>query len=178
MRIYKVENEPKRISLNWDFIGKGNKFDEVILSIHWKEENYDFGISIKNIFEDSHRNAFFDFKMEKPYQGDLLSIDLDYNIITGESRFVYDINIPEILIGEGNSLEEATKSVGMVVEGVKTAKSAYNLAIKYNVTMPITKEIYGVLYEGKDVKNSVVNLMLRDKKHEMEDIVSIEDMIW
>lgn len=97
-----LKDEPKRISLNWDFIGKENKFDEVILSIHLKEENYDFGISIKNIFEDSHRNAFFDFKMEKPYQGDLLSIDLDYNIITGESRFVYDINIPEILIGEGN----------------------------------------------------------------------------
>ena len=36
--------------------------------------------------------------------------------------------------------------------------------------MPITDEIYQVLYGGKDVKNSVVNLMLRDKKHEMEDI--------
>ena len=35
--------------------------------------------------------------------------------------------------------------------------------------MPITEEIYEVLYEGKDVKNSVVNLMVRDKKHEMED---------
>lgn len=83
-----------------------------------------------------------------------------------------------ILIGEGNSLEEAIKSVGMVVEGVKTTKSAYNLAIKYNVTMPITKEIYEVLYEGKDVKNSVVNLMLRDKKHEMEDVVRISNNSW
>ena len=74
-----------------------------------------------------------------------------------------------ILIGEGQSLEEATQSIGMVVEGIKTTKSTYELATKHNVIMPITKEIYQVLYEGKDVKNSVINLMLRDKKHEMED---------
>ena len=37
--------------------------------------------------------------------------------------------------------------------------------------MPITDELYSVLYEGADVKNSVYNLMLRDKKPEMEDII-------
>lgn len=76
-----------------------------------------------------------------------------------------------ILIGQGMSLEETIKSIGMVVEGIKTTKSTYQLAKKNNVIMPITEEIYGVLYEEKDVKNSVVNLMLRDKKHEMEDII-------
>ncbi|RKD34324.1 NAD(P)H-dependent glycerol-3-phosphate dehydrogenase [Thermohalobacter berrensis] len=75
-----------------------------------------------------------------------------------------------IKIGKGYSLEEAIESVGMVVEGIKTTKAAYQLSKKYNVKMPITEEIYGVLYEGKDVKNAVINLMLRDKKHEMEDI--------
>ncbi|NLY77314.1 MAG: NAD(P)H-dependent glycerol-3-phosphate dehydrogenase [Tissierellia bacterium] len=75
-----------------------------------------------------------------------------------------------ILIGEGEALDKVTEKIGMVVEGIKTTKSAYELSIKYNVNMPITKEIYQVLYEGKDVKNSVYNLMLRDKKHEMEDI--------
>lgn len=75
-----------------------------------------------------------------------------------------------ILIGEGYTIEEAINKVGMVVEGIKTTKSAYELALKYKVEMPITKELYGVLYEGKDVNNSVVNLMLRDKKHEMADI--------
>lgn len=73
-----------------------------------------------------------------------------------------------ILIGQGKTLQEATEHIGMVVEGIKTTKSAYELAKKYNVTMPITKEIYGILYEGKDVRNSVVNLMLREKKHEMK----------
>ncbi len=76
-----------------------------------------------------------------------------------------------ILIGQGKSLGEAIDSVGMVVEGIKTTKSAYELAKREQVAMPITEEIYQVLYEGKNVKNSVNNLMLRDKKPEMEEII-------
>ncbi len=72
-----------------------------------------------------------------------------------------------ILIGEGSTLEEAVEKIGMVVEGIKTTKSAYELSLKHEAEMPITKELYGVLYEGKEVNNSVVNLMLRDKKQEM-----------
>ncbi len=75
-----------------------------------------------------------------------------------------------ILLGEGYSIEEATKKVGMVVEGIKTTKSAYELAVKYGVEMPITEEIYNVLYNSYNVKESVIKLMGRDKKHEMEDI--------
>ena len=76
-----------------------------------------------------------------------------------------------ILIGQGQSLDEATKNIGMAVEGIKTTKSAYELAAKNNVIMPITNEIYEVLYNGEDVGESVYNLMLRDKKPEMEDIL-------
>jgi glycerol-3-phosphate dehydrogenase (NAD(P)+) len=83
-----------------------------------------------------------------------------------------------ILIGEGKSIDEAIKAIGMAVEGIKTTKSAYQLSQKYNSSMPIVKEIYEVLYEGKDVKNSVINLMLRDKKHEMEDIVQEQNYEW
>lgn len=83
-----------------------------------------------------------------------------------------------ILIGQGHSLSEATKSIGMVVEGVKTTKAAYQLSQKYNVVMPITEEIYKVLYENANVKNSVFNLMLRDKTHEIEDIVNEEQFSW
>ncbi len=83
-----------------------------------------------------------------------------------------------ILIGQGQSLEEAVSSIGMVVEGIKTTKSTYELADKNNVIMPITKEIFEVLYGGKDVKNSVVNLMLRDKKHEMEDVLEEQIKDW
>ncbi|MBS4539710.1 NAD(P)H-dependent glycerol-3-phosphate dehydrogenase [Clostridium sp. D2Q-11] len=83
-----------------------------------------------------------------------------------------------IKIGEGLSMDEAITSVGMVVEGIKTSKSAYNLSKKYGVDMPIVDEIYGVLYENKDVKNSVINLMLRDKTHEIADIVENEISSW
>lgn len=51
-----------------------------------------------------------------------------------------------ILIGQGVKIEDAVKRVGMIVEGIKTTESAYELSLKYNVPMPITKEIYEVLY--------------------------------
>ena len=56
----------------------------------------------------------------------------------------------------------------MVVEGVATAKSAYDLAKKYKVEMPITSEIYKVLFEGKDPKKAVHELMTRTPKTEGE----------
>lgn len=83
-----------------------------------------------------------------------------------------------ILIGKGKSVEEAIEEVGMVVEGIKTTKSAYELAKRFEVDMPITNELYGVLYEGKSVEESVLNLMGRDKKFEMENIVSIDNLEW
>lgn len=83
-----------------------------------------------------------------------------------------------ILIGQGKKVEDAVKEIGMVVEGIKTTKSAYKLAQKYNIDMPITEEIYGVLYEGEDVKNSVSNLMIRERKHEMENIVLEKNNLW
>lgn len=75
-----------------------------------------------------------------------------------------------ILIGQGKSIEEATEKVGMVVEGIKTTSAAKKLSDKYMVDMPITNLLYEILYEGKDVRNSVDELMLRDKKHEMEGL--------
>ncbi len=75
-----------------------------------------------------------------------------------------------ILIGEGRSTEEAIEEIGMVVEGIKTTKSAYKLSEKYNIDLPITGELYRVLYENSNIKESVPNLMGRDKKHEMENL--------
>lgn len=75
-----------------------------------------------------------------------------------------------ILIGQGKSVEEATKEVGMVVEGIKTTKSAYDLSRKMSVNMPITEKLYGVLYEGKDPRQAVYSLMTRDSKEEIEEV--------
>lgn len=75
-----------------------------------------------------------------------------------------------LLIGKGLSSKEASEKVGQVVEGIKTTKSAHDLAIKYNVNMPITEKLYSVLYENKDPREAVVELMTREFKQEIEEI--------
>lgn len=69
-------------------------------------------------------------------------------------------------IGKGKSLKEALKETEMVVEGVATTESAYELAKKHKVEMPIISEIYKVLYERKDPKAGVHDLMTRSPREE------------
>lgn len=71
-----------------------------------------------------------------------------------------------ILIGQGMSLEEAQKEVEMVVEGVYAAKSALALAKKYKVEMPIVEQVNKVLFNNKDLRETVDELMARTKKFE------------
>lgn len=71
-----------------------------------------------------------------------------------------------MLLGKGMSLADTLESVHMVVEGVNTARAAYELSQKYNVRMPITEEAYRVLFEGKSAKDAVKSLMSRDPKAE------------
>ncbi|MGB3367357.1 MAG: NAD(P)H-dependent glycerol-3-phosphate dehydrogenase [Acidaminobacteraceae bacterium] len=75
-----------------------------------------------------------------------------------------------ILIGQGVAVEDALAEIGMVVEGFYTIKSAYELSLKYNVSMPITAELYKVIYEGQDARESVKNLMMRKRTHEHEEL--------
>ena len=77
-----------------------------------------------------------------------------------------------ILIGQGKSLDETLKEVKMVVEGITATEVAYDVAKKMNIDMPITSAIYSVLYEGKNANEVVVNLMMRSKKHEIEEVVN------
>ncbi len=72
-----------------------------------------------------------------------------------------------ILIGQGKTMEEAMKEVNAVVEGVYSAKAAYKLSQKYNVSMPIVEQVNQVLFEGKDVKQVLYDLMLREKRDEI-----------
>ena len=71
-------------------------------------------------------------------------------------------------IGKGMSIEEITKSMNMVAEGVKTTWSTYELSKKVGVDMPITTQVYQILYEGKDPKEAVRELMNRELKAELE----------
>ncbi|CAM2988743.1 NAD(P)H-dependent glycerol-3-phosphate dehydrogenase [Hathewaya histolytica] len=74
-----------------------------------------------------------------------------------------------ILIGRGLSMKEACSEVSMVVEGIRACKSIYELKEKIGVTMPITEALYNVLYKNWDVKESIKDLMTRDKKDEIID---------
>jgi glycerol-3-phosphate dehydrogenase (NAD(P)+) len=72
-------------------------------------------------------------------------------------------------IGEGRKLKEILAEMRMVAEGVKTAKSIYNLSRKVGVDMPISQEMYRILYEDLSPKEAVYRLMTRDLKKELDE---------
>lgn len=76
------------------------------------------------------------------------------------------------LLGKGKSLEEVLSQMGMVVEGVRTTKAAYQLSKAYDVEMPITEGLYEILFNKKDPKLVVEQLMNRDRKEEMDNLTS------
>ncbi|MCM1100564.1 MAG: NAD(P)-dependent glycerol-3-phosphate dehydrogenase [Clostridium sp.] len=74
-----------------------------------------------------------------------------------------------ILIGQGKTMQEAMDEVQMVVEGVYSAKAAMALAEKYNVEIPIIRQVNDVLFDGKSAAQAVKELMLRDRKIEVSE---------
>lgn len=74
------------------------------------------------------------------------------------------------LLGKGNSLEEVVAGMGMVIEGVRTAKAAHQLAAQHNVSMPLTEALYSILFNDVPPKEAVDQLMNRMKKQEVEDL--------
>lgn len=69
-------------------------------------------------------------------------------------------------IGQGRKLQDILRDMMMVAEGVRTTQAAYRLAQQHNVEMPITTEIYRVLFENKDPKQAMNDLMTREAKRE------------
>ena len=70
------------------------------------------------------------------------------------------------LIGQGKTLDEARKEVGMVIESIDNIEVAYELGKIHNVYMPIVETVYQVIYDKLDPKEAVNNLMTREKKSE------------
>ena len=70
------------------------------------------------------------------------------------------------LIGQGKSLEDTKKEVGMVIESIDNIEVAYELCKIHNVYMPIVETVYKVIYEDLDPHQAVKNLMTRNKKSE------------
>lgn len=74
-----------------------------------------------------------------------------------------------ILVGKGASAEDAMKEVGAIVEGYYATESAWEMAHRLGVEMPIVDAMHRILYGGADPQDMVRNLMTRRKKHETED---------
>lgn len=71
-----------------------------------------------------------------------------------------------ILIGQGKTIEETKKEVGMTIESLDNIEVAYALAKKYDVEMPIVKAVYDVLYNNLPPREAVSMLMTREAKSE------------
>ena len=72
-----------------------------------------------------------------------------------------------ILIGKGESPEQAVKEVGMVVEGINALPAAMELAARYNVEMPIVQTVNAIVKEGMSASDALRTLMDRNRKNEM-----------
>jgi len=71
-----------------------------------------------------------------------------------------------MLIGEGKTIEEIRKEVGMTIESIDNIEVAYKLGKMYGIDMPIVNIVYDVLYNGLQPREGVKRLMMRDKKFE------------
>jgi glycerol-3-phosphate dehydrogenase (NAD(P)+) len=70
-------------------------------------------------------------------------------------------------VAGGKSLSEITAEMVMVAEGVPTTRAAKELALRHRVEMPISREVYGVLFDGKDPREAIRDLMLRRPRAEV-----------
>ncbi len=71
-----------------------------------------------------------------------------------------------LALGKGADVESAQREIGQVVEGFRNTKEVYMLAKRCGIEMPITEQIYQVLYQGKDVKEAAMALLGREKRAE------------
>ena len=88
-------------------------------------------------------------------------------IVTCTSRHSRNNRCGE-LIGRGKTYEDASREIGMVVEGYYALEAAMALAKKYEIEIPITEAVYDIIKNGKAPKEAMVELMTRDLKNEIE----------
>jgi glycerol-3-phosphate dehydrogenase (NAD(P)+) len=69
-------------------------------------------------------------------------------------------------IGKGRKLQDVLTHMSMVAEGVQTTQSGYDMAVKYDVEMPITRQVYEVLFGDKSPADAISDLMSREAKPE------------
>ncbi|NIM19755.1 MAG: NAD(P)H-dependent glycerol-3-phosphate dehydrogenase [Candidatus Latescibacteria bacterium] len=87
-------------------------------------------------------------------------------IVTALSRHSRNRYVGE-RIGKGEPLDAVLNSMVMVAEGIRTTRAAVELGKKMDVELPIIKNIYKVLFNGKDPKEAIIELMNRPPREEM-----------
>ena len=122
---------------------------EIRTTLNWKIDTLQEKIEHKNEENNALRNE------NKILKEKLAAGDLSRNRSVG------------LKLGEGKTLKAILAEMDMVAEGVKTTKSAYDLAREMKVEMPILEQVYAVLYQGKTCSDAVQDLMSRDQKEEM-----------
>lgn len=70
-------------------------------------------------------------------------------------------------LAQGLALDQAKAQLGQVAEGVTTVQTARALAVQHGVEMPITEQLYAVLFGNKNPRAAIVDLMQREVKHEL-----------
>jgi len=73
-----------------------------------------------------------------------------------------------IALGQGKTVEQAQVEIGQTVEGIKTSQETMRLSERFDVEMPITEQIHGILFKGWNARKGVRVLMERDLKRETE----------
>ena len=86
-------------------------------------------------------------------------------IVTSFSSYSRNRTVGEEL-GEGKKLDYILSEMVEVAEGVRTTESICKLADKYEINMPVAREVYSILYENKDPFDSIKDLMKRELKRE------------
>lgn len=94
-------------------------------------------------------------------------------IVTGTSIHSRNWRAGDAL-GRGEKIADIEANMGMVIEGVSTTKVAYELAQMLKIDMPIVNAIYHVIYEGAEIKDSIIQLMRREGRPENEYIIEIK----
>jgi glycerol-3-phosphate dehydrogenase (NAD(P)+) len=87
-------------------------------------------------------------------------------VTTATSRHSRNRNLGEA-IGRGTPLPEALAAIGMVAEGVRTTRAARELARALGLELPITEQVYRLLFEAQDPRHAIRKLMLRSPKAEV-----------
>ena len=87
-------------------------------------------------------------------------------IAVGLQREVQGDMVPIEMLGQGKTLDEATKALGQVAEGIYTVKAVKKLSEKLNVEMPISNTVYEILYGGMSLNEAVKSLLSRSPKPE------------